>query len=625
MAEQREKVNRNMKKNVKQSSLQSEGKNYYLWPILFVIAILPLIVKIHKYSTGMSSYKWFLENDTYFDFYLYYKQYFLILTVFIMIIFTGYKAYKDRKTLKFTYIFIPLSIYGLFALLSSILSKYRKFSFTGSFEQFESVLVLLSYCFLVYYAYNFVKTEHDLKLIVYCILASVAVLSLIGISQITNNDFYYTSLGWRLITNSTYRIQDFNFVAGLNTVYLSLYNPNYVGVYISLILPVLFFLFVLVKKLWLKLVCFLAIIGLSISLYGSKSTTGLIAIIFSVVLGLLLLWRYLIKYYYISIPFAIVCIIGIFVVNMNLNNYFGNQINKIQNIQKSTPALTELESNDSDFVVKYNGNTLKVTFSIDEYGICNFMFVDENNNFVTSTIDTSTGAATITDTRFPGFVFTPAMSNNVIGFDANVADKIWFITNQLGDHSYYYLNPFNKYDKFATAPSAVFTGYEAYASGRGYIWSRTIPLLKNKIFLGSGADTFVFEFPQNDYVNMYNYGFLNQTISKPHCLYLQIATQTGVVSLIAFLVFYIMYFISSIRIYIKCKYEDFFSIMGAAIFIGTFGYMISGIANDSTITVAPVYWTFMGIGLAINYKLKKVSTASEEKVTQSKPIVSKNK
>ena len=38
--------------------------------------------------------------------------------------------------------------------------------------------------------------------------------------------------------------------------------------------------------------------------------------------------------------------------------------------------------------------------------------------------------------------------------------------------------------------------------------------------------------------------------------------------------------------------------------IAVIGYLISGIINDSTITVAPIYWCLMGIGLAINHLVK---------------------
>ena len=135
--------------------------------------------------------------------------------------------------------------------------------------------------------------------------------------------------------------------------------------------------------------------------------------------------------------------------------------------------------------------------------------------------------------------------------------------------------------------------------------SRTIPLLKKYVLLGSGADTFSIAFPQHDYVSAKNHGYGEQLISKPHCWYLQVGVQTGVVSLIALLVFYGMYFVQSIRLYSKKVFDSYLSQAGVAVFVGTIGYMIAGLTNDSSITVAPVFWGVIGLGVAINYILKQ--------------------
>src|SRR5690606_8579420 len=116
-------------------------------------------------------------------------------------------------------------------------------------------------------------------------------------------------------------------------------------------------------------------------------------------------------------------------------------------------------------------------------------------------------------------------------FYVTIDNHNWFFTNQTGDGSYYYMNNYGRPDKIITAPHALFSGYEGYASGRGYIWSRTLPLLKKHIILGSGADTYMIAFPQQDYVGLSNYGYGDQLVTKPHNLYLQVGVQTGLLSL----------------------------------------------------------------------------------------------
>ena len=98
---------------------------------------------------------------------------------------------------------------------------------------------------------------------------------------------------------------------------------------------------------------------------------------------------------------------------------------------------------------------------------------------------------------------------------------------------------------------------------------------------------------------------MEQLLTKPHSLYLQVAVQTGVISLLAILVFYIMYFIRCIKLYMNDTANHKLVSMGIAIFIGTISYMVSALTNDSSITVAPVFWVMIGVGVAINEIVKR--------------------
>ena len=144
-----------------------------------------------------------------------------------------------------------------------------------------------------------------------------------------------------------------------------------------------------------------------------------------------------------------------------------------------------------------------------------------------------------------------------------------------------------------------------FANMRGYIWARTLPLLKKYFLLGSGPDTFLLVFPNNDLVGLYNSGHVNEVITKPHCMYLQVGVQTGVPSLIALLVFFIWYLIDSFKLYWKHNYEGYLPKIGVAIFVSTIGYMILAITNDSCVATSPIFFALAGMGLGINYKLKK--------------------
>ena len=39
--------------------------------------------------------------------------------------------------------------------------------------------------------------------------------------------------------------------------------------------------------------------------------------------------------------------------------------------------------------------------------------------------------------------------------------------------------------------------------------------------------------------------------------------------------------------------------------ISVFGYMVTGLANDSTVAVAPVFWGLLAVGIAVNEMVER--------------------
>lgn len=604
------------KGNTKNKVINSSKDNIgYLIPIAFIVIILPLIIRLNIYDTPLSEFPWFTANSQYVDFFLYYKQWLFVSVSFIMIIVIAVNAYLNKLYLRFAPVFLPLGIYAILSLLSSILSKYRSISFAGGFEHFESVLVLLGYCLVVYYIYLFVESEQDVKFIINSFIIGIIFFSIIGLSQFIGHDFIRTDIGLRLITPRIYwgNLDTISFNFEENRVYGTLFNPNYVGVYAALILPMLLLLTIFTKKFKHLLMYIIAIIGVSICLIGSQSTAGIISIGVSLILALILLWRYLVKYFYFTIPGILLLVLSLVLFNNKSDNYLIRQFNEVLDLQKSELALTGIQTLDDEVVITYKGNIMSTKLNIDSEGYVMFEIKDDDGNMIPLENDPNTGNLTIQDPRFPNFTFSIITVDNKFAYEVAIDGKEWIFINQTEDGTYYHFNQFNRLDKIITAPSAVFTGYERYASGRGYIWSRSIPLLKENFFLGSGADTFVIEFPQQDYVNKFNYGYSDQLITKPHNMYLQMGVQTGTLSLLAFLVFYAIYFISSIKLYIRSRYDNFYSRVGVAIFVGTFSYMVAGIANDSSVTIAPLFWVMMGLGIVVNEKAKSIVSDKNNK------------
>lgn len=593
--------NRNKHPNIGKSPLDKGNtkNNIYMIPLIFIVAILPFIMRLHLFNSSLSQFNWYPNIKTQIDIFLYYKQIAFITTAIIMLIIIFYIAYTKKSRLKFSRIFIYLLLYGFLSLISTLFSKYSSLGLLGIADHFESIFVVLGYCLVTYYAFNFIETEMNIRVLLKWFIVSLLVLGVLGILQITGNDFFSTSFGLKTILPRIYwnQLSNFKFTFGPNRVYLTLYNPNYVGVFISLIAPIIIGLSITETRKNVRIVYVLVLFGMAISLLGSQSKTGFLSFIISLCIILIIFRKYIFKnkkflLIITGFTFLILSILFIYkfdTIRHSLSNY---------TVLSKTNYLLEDIKTEEKVIIKYNNRIMNLDLSNGE-----LVLNDENGLPLSFTKDIETGACILNDSAFAGIEVVPLLYENIMSIKVSMAGKDWIFTNQLGDATYYYLNDSNKFDKIFTADSALFTGYEPIATGRGYIWSRTIPLLKNNLLLGSGADTFVTQFPQQDYVYLHNAGFSGQVLTKPHSLFLQIGVQSGVLSLIAFLGFYITYFISSINLYRKGKFDNIYYQTGVSIFIGSISYMISGITNDSTITVAPVFWVLIGVGLACNYKI----------------------
>ena len=177
-------------------------------------------------------------------------------------------------------------------------------------------------------------------------------------------------------------------------------------------------------------------------------------------------------------------------------------------------------------------------------------------------------------------------------------NKTWNIAKVDGTYMVYTIH--GKLDTLEKIPATGFKEHQHFGDKRGYIWSRTIPLLGQYVIAGSGPNTFTLVFPNNDYVGKTNMNYDGVAVTKPHNMYLQTWVQTGLISLLAFLTCFVVYFVKSCRLYWKRKLETTQEKIGFALMVALLGYMVTGIANDSTVTVAPAFWGLLGLAMAVN-------------------------
>ncbi len=617
------------KKKTNKKNKDSSSSLLAIVPIFMIILFVPIAVRALNVETYLADYIWYSKATTTMDIFLKIKSILFLLFCILMIVYIGYqlfvtyqkdkrnKSYQPHNSNQFNYTlagasklfidekcFIPLGLYMFLIVVSTIASKHSQIALRGMVEQFETMWVLLGYGLIVFYTYLFLSTIKQLQVIVNTVIIMITIVVSIGFTQFIGHDFFQTSFGKSLISKEEL---SFRFEEG--HVYTTLYNPNYVGLFVALVVPFLLIVIYSVKGYTKKILSGLLTIGLLCCAYGSKSSSGIIGIIASLlalVLFLAILHRsYIIKHAKKIILGIVMCILVLVVIDISLYNPVGQYVADTYRMITDSSAkpesnLSSIITRDDEVELVYKEEPLKIQFSTENEQYV-FTFRDSTGEELKQQLSQDNRIITLTDERFQDFQFS-ITQYTIICFSVNVEGSVWYFTNQT-DGTYYYCNNYGKLLKIDQKQE--FKAFWNIGSGRGYIWDKTVPILKAHPILGTGPDTYALYFPNTDYLNLYHTGFSNEIITKPHSLYLQIAAQTGIPSLIAFLVFYAMYAVSSVRLYMRHNSKKYEVRIGLAILSGTFGYLVTSIANDSTIAVAPLFWTLIGVGLAINRMIKK--------------------
>ena len=613
------------------SKKKVEEKHISKWiciPFILVFIVIPFIVEGKTYQIGLNEYGWYSTNTTSYDFFLYWKSRLIMVTGLLSALILAWNVYisqnqkgKNRRnkgeTIEYKILFwLPLCLYGIFTFLSAVFSENINYAFWGSAEQFEGAFVLISYFVLAFYGLYFVSRYALEEKIVSWIVWGTLIVSFIGALQFMNLDFYRTGLAKGLMTllDSNLAGKDFTFSFALGRTYATLYNPNYVGSYVALLLPFAVIFFVIGKETWKKVLAVATTICLILSLVGSESMTGYIAIFIMAILLIIMLIPFMKKYakrFLICGASVVIVFVILIVVKKDAFSY---GMNKIFHPIKNNYTVSSVEAKKGEGLTIY---TKDRSFNVKmeaANGKANFTFTDGNGQELPMTYDEQTKQIKIAEKGYEGFAFTATImqvnNKSMAGFKMQKDGKTWNFVDING--TYQFLSNYGKAVPIRQIDAFGFENLQHFASRRGFIWSRTIPLIGKHLFIGSGPDTFVLEFPNDDFVGMVNNDYSGNMVTKPHNMYMQIAVQTGVISLIAFLVLYFVYFIDCIRLYWK-REPDCMVYIGMACMLGTFGYMVTGLANDSTVTVAPIFWCLLGVGSALNYKIRRRETLQQVK------------
>jgi O-antigen ligase len=603
-------------------------------PVFFVAGIVPLLTGMVPYDLGhLGEYPW-LADTVQNDFFLLYKAYAVWTVGIIMAVMFALKLTDDESRGRIKAgrrWLIPLAVFGVIAVISTIASPFRKtgLSLLGGFEHHENLFILLCYLMIVIYSYIALTDEHGVNFLKIAFSVLTCLESLLGISQATGHDFFNTAVGKMIMVPEKYKeVRDtlkFNFAgSGNHQVYLTMFNPNYVGVYASMMLPICAVLIFTSNKLWKKIWWALMFIGVLISAVGCGSKTFMLSLFVSFVFGIILMRKTLKKGWPVLVGvFALALVAGgVYFKRINVNpaQYLVNALKS----QKMAPWLTDVSFNSDNVRFTYNGKAVTVVLE-DASGAAGMTVTDADGNPLTvSVVDAVTDEAgnttpahyVVEDEALSQLSFTPSQYTN-----DKTGETLELMSMKLPtgydmkftktDSGYSYVTNAMKLDTPVNAPSVIWTDYPEAYTGRGYIWGRTIPLLKKHIVLGAGADAFMEAFPQNDYIGELNTYEGTQLISKPHNMYLELAVNEGLVALIIAIAILIIYIIDSFRALWKLDPLGELAGFGIALFLGVIGFAFAALTNDSSLVHTPLFAVILGSGFAMNHILRD-SAAGEQ-------------
>ena len=580
--------------------------NKVLLPIIIMMGFIPLIVHMYVYNCNLSQFEWFSANaDRQSDFFFAWKMIAIVAVAIVMIGILLYQALKKNKKMEFRLenSFYFLFLYAMFVGMSALFSGYKYWVVRGTFELFESVWVVFAYILLCYYTYQFVQNERQVKFILGAAGIGMTIVTLIGVFQYFKLDFFKTDFGKHLILNPSWwsNLEALNFNMLEGTSYTTLYNPNFLSFYFGMLVPLLVCLFVASRKIWQKLLLAVAEILCLICLKGSGSDTGWMAIVIGAAIIALVLASRRKKIFY--------TVLGIGVTGMVLIILLGMKTDVGVRIKDSIVgtyhyneqfALRSVETGEDNVMLDFRGNKLYLSYITDAEGNALSTVMDENGQELELVLtDETNHYYVLSDSRFEGMgIQSVKLGENEVPAVAVWSDGLnWNFVNLGG--VYYYCNTAGKTVEFPNVKNISLLREDAM-SFRGHIWNMTIPLLGKHVFMGSGANTYMFEYPQNDYLGqVYIYGGSSLQV-KAHCWYLQQWVETGLIGTLALLAFLGWYVIRSMRIYRRADLHESISWVGFGLFAAVLVYLIAAIANDSNVCTAPMFWGMLGLGLATN-------------------------
>lgn len=634
----------------------------------FVFAFSILMIRIHQFNMPYSDVYWSDSTDTslIIDLFSFWKTLLVLCAACLAVVIMIASYFKGDIRFKKSFLYIPAVVYVVFVLISLFGSKYNYFALRGTSEHFEGTVVLLAYIMMVFFLFNMVDNERRTKCVLYSALIFTCMANLLGVTQALGHDFLNTTAGQKLMTFnynmgggiSAWDLIDITAANGGNLfkfaftdgeVYQTVYNINYVPLYLSLLIPVSAMLFIhffvngTAKKKTVS-VLFLGLFGLYLyNFFAANSASGYFGLLAIFIAALIIFHKELKKW--IKPLLCLLVVLGLVmglladrwlpeirsvfamasktVVSFVYADGPSMTIEDFDNTPASLYAPVDyVETKDKQIVFSINGNEIVVTRD-DEHSSYNITDGEGSQLYFTA-VEGEESTYQILDERFHDYAKIGIASDNEFYYIIiSTSGHDWYF--RYDGETFLYQNVAGKETPLYKVPHSGLIKDYSFGSFRGRIWATTIPMLKHYVIKGAGADCFTFAFPQNDYATLYNQSEgreMNLVTDKAHNIYMQYWVNTGLISLLSWLALVGFYLVGAVKSFRKHGFNDFCDFANGGIFCGIIGFLATAFFNDGSVSTMPMFYTMLGTGLAINVRDKwAAESASAESAPAQMPEI----
>lgn len=552
----------------------------------------------------------------------------IVIAVCTLLYFAGEQVFPDKRynygQLNKRYLTIAgatLGLYALLAVISSICAKSPLTSLLGVNSDYEGVLALLSYIVIFFLGLMYYDTDYAhscLKLVCMAMMAVADVLA--GIEYLVRPILTFPFMKY-LIASEELRPAAATLVSENFTgqVALAFCNPGYLGAFCVLMIPIGFGITLDENVPAKKVIYGLITAFMAGPLLGASSTAARICVSAGVILTVIAhiikskynktsktvqtLGRYMLTTAVVA-AFSVGIFVGFRALRIAIHGEYSPET--AASVRTGKYRLDKMELVNGELIAYSGSSELHVILpgdGLDDRGyvIEDRLIFTDGSTVLDKSIPSVIPATSITE-EMQAHTFADERFKNVsyialgpgITLDFGYAGLVQMYADGKGFHALGQGGAL-----LDTIPQPLVTGFErfyGFATGRGYTWIQTLPLLKKCVFIGLGPGNFPFSYNQYEMVGMLNtHGSCRYVAEKVHNWYLQIATSSGIVSLICVLSLFIIYIVLFIVKFIRtCRGGGNVSSFECGVFIALITFMLSGMINDSNVTVNPWFWLLLG-------------------------------